>query len=372
MQSLPAPINPAQLYQQTKPGLLPAAEQLQTPMATGASLPDAFQPSTQPVAAEVQPTPPTTSTSSNIPDASVVQTQLANAKAVPIGLKYGLIFGSLGALPIWGIEKGVSKVSKERAEKEAKKLGIEPNFKPQPNFIQQLVLIGEQARGSVDMKWSKKLATKMEENLAYSYLGSAAGTVMVGAITGGTLGWWSVKHIKDKLNDINKMKNEQQAGVFQPKRPTMAQRLGLAKPPTNDPEQDYQNLLQTNLDQTHAFKNGAYDVAMVKVLPGVGFLALLGSYLGYAKWRGINNEITKMVSLPQVNESVKAMFHPVLLAKLLAIPALGGLIAKQIVPWAKGQLNISANGEAIAQPGKEPTPLAAQPVIKSLANPMAL
>jgi hypothetical protein len=222
MQPGNALINPTQFYPQTVPGVNPAP--IQQPLATQtnpAPAAPAAPPNTAPALDTVNlPAAPNT----NIPNADLVKTQLANAKAVPVGLKYGLIFGALGALPIWGIEK----------------------WSKEPSLIQQLLFMGEKlSQGKIecnpaDLRLSGKLL-KMVENPLLSFGISAAGTCMVGAITGATLGWWNVKHIKEKLTDINTMKQEQQAGTFQPKPLTLMQRLGLTKKPTNNPDQDYQD-----------------------------------------------------------------------------------------------------------------------------------
>lgn len=315
MQQLPIPPSQIQLYQQpsTFPTYTPPVEQRISPISSNppVSLPNF------PSVDSVQKS--TDSPSSNIPDAETVRTQLTNAKAVPLGIKNGLIFGALASLPIWGIEQAFKK-----------------NGHQEGNLIQQLVTLTElSCRPENQLKWSKKLAEKIEKPI-YSFLTSAAGTMTVGLITGGTLGWWGVKHIKDKLLDINQMKTEQQNGTFQPKPLTIAQRLGLSKKPTNNPDQDYQDLLQNNLNPNQAFKQGAYDVAMFKVGPAVLSLGTIGGFWGLSKAFGFNT----FMNPQQFKKIMAATFHPVFIAKLVAMPIIGGLIAKQTVPWAKQQLGI--------------------------------
>lgn len=328
--------NPAQLYPQYVPGLIPPPVQQQP---TIQAIRTAIPPNAS-TGADTVSLP--TSASANIPGTNLVQTQLANSKAVPIGMKYGLMFGALASLPIWKIEQHWCKKTGQQ----------ESN-----NLIVQLLKLGEQIKHPgvhpSKLPLSSKLTSKMEKPLV-SFLTSAAGTGLVGVLTGGTLGWWGVKHIKSKLVDINEMKEAQQAGTFQPKPLTLAQRLGLSKKPTNNPDQDYQTLLQTNLNTAQAFRHGAYDVAIFKALPGVLPIATICGYYGLSKKFKFTNKLAWLTDNPKFWQAAKLTIHPVFIAKLAALPIIGGLIARQTVPWVKEQLQISEPKPQPAQAALNP------------------
>jgi hypothetical protein len=91
------------------------------------------------------------------------------------------------------------------------------------------------------------------------------------------------------------------------------------------------------------------DVAALKLGPGVALCGAFGAGLLFARQfhRALYDNIVKSIHF---KENLKTMYQPVIIAKFAATPILGGFIAKQIVPWVKGQLGIEGSGTAVAQP----------------------
>jgi hypothetical protein len=142
--------------------------------------------------------------------------------------------------------------------------------------------------------------------------------------------------------ELNQVSEAQRQGTFQPKVLTLKQRLGLDEKPVEKPTEAYQDLLENNLNTGHAFKQGTLAVLLCKVLPSLLGLACLLGGAGAAKLMGkqqVINFCLKHMNLTE-KEAVNLVFHPVVIAKTLALPVMGGFIAQQTVPWMRKQLGL--------------------------------
>ena len=256
-----------------------------------------------------------------IPAAELVKSKLTIGQGLKEGLTSGALFSLIASVPIWLIEK----------------------MKKDESLIHMLSRLIEapimQFKGSTELKFTNRIA-------AWPHFAQSMGsTVLIGLMAGSALGPWIVNTAKKKLVDINQMKTEQQQGTFQPKPLTVLQTLGLQKKPSNDPAQDYQDLLQDNLSTAHAFKQGATTVLLAKVIPGLLSLGgTLACVYGVRRWGSdaLKKSIQGMsIEGKTIEEYLKkTMLHPVVLAKMAALPIMGGFIAQQTVPWMKRQIGI--------------------------------
>ncbi len=256
-----------------------------------------------------------------IPDAELVKSKLTMGQGLKEGLKSGALFSLIAGVPIWLIEK----------------------FRNDESLIHMLSKVIEapirRFKGSDELKFTDRIAALPH------FAQSMGSTVLIGLMAGSALGPWIVSSTKKKLIDINQMKTDQQQGTFKPKRLSVLQALGLQKKPSNDPDQDYQNVLQNNLNSDHAFKQGATTVLLAKVIPGLASLGLtLACIYGTRRWGSdaVKTQLQHMSPAGQkIEEYLKeTMLHPVMLAKMAALPIMGGFIAQQTVPWMKRQIGI--------------------------------
>ncbi len=243
-----------------------------------------------------------------------------------IGVKNGLLFSLIAALPIWGVESYVNNAAR-------KKTG-----ELKGNLIQELVILTERARRPHNMVWSKALLKPMP-----TFLTSVAGTALIGISAGMALGPWFVGQAASRFEEVKKAKEEARQGRFQPKPPTLRQRLKLAKPPITNPDQAYQQLLDKELNSQHAFKEGATAVLLLKMLPALAPMAAVLALCGIRN-RQLGKKIPSAVwqALDQFKliDNLKLLIQPVFLVKTAALPIMGGFIAQQTIPWIRQQLGI--------------------------------
>lgn len=245
-----------------------------------------------------------------IPDAETVKNRLTAKKGSQAGLKYGLIAGMMGSLPIWAIERWMKE----------------------PNLIQQTVQVHEQMARPHNMKWTHLLSR-------YSFPSSMACTMLISALGGASLGAWTIHQTQKKLVSIADAQKAQKQGTFQPPTPTLFQRLGLASQPMTNPDAAFRDMLHQDLDEQQAFWHGAKLVLLAKVIPGVISIGLSLLLLKLMR-KSINQDEAVQLAMRPFELFMKAPLQPVLLAKLCAFPFLGGLIAKQMIPWTKQQLGL--------------------------------
>ena len=251
-----------------------------------------------------------------LPDPETVKARLTTKSAVSQGVQNGAIFGLLGALPLYGIEKlAESKHFLHQMTDLAFPPQVKPEFNPRYN------------------NW----ITFMKRPGVH--LASTAGSLLlISTIAGGTLGWWMISRVRDRLVDIDRVRREQAAGTFTPEKLNLMQRMGLARKPVDDPDEAYQDLLDKDLNPAHAFQQGVKDVLILKVVKG---LIPLGLILGViALTRGGSLGAMSRDMGQQMENITKAFFHPVVLAKMAALPIIGGFIAKKFVPWMRAELDI--------------------------------
>lgn len=189
--------------------------------------------------------------------------------------------------------------------------------------------------------WSKPL---MRNTLTH-VLSSAAGTMMVGTTAGAAMGIWIVKRTNARLQEIQQCLNAQKQGNFTPKPINWLHQLGLAEQPVTDPQKAYQELMNVELNRDKAFSKWASLIAMLKLVPLI--LTTLVSWLVLLALP----KTTNSVLVKQLETSLKSSVHFAMIAKLMALPVIGGLIARDIVPWIKKQIQSQPQSQATPQPG---------------------
>ncbi len=243
-----------------------------------------------------------------------------------IGVKNGLLFSLIAALPIWGVESYVNNATLKKTGK----------FKG--NFIQDLVAAQEGILRPKNMVWTKALLKPIP-----TFLTSVAGTALIGISAGMALGPWFVGHAANRFEEVKKAKEEARQGLFQPKPPTLRQRLKLAKPPITKPHQAYQQLLDKELNSQHAFKEGATAVLLLKMLPALAPMAMVLALCGIRNrqlGKKIPSEVWQALDQFKLIDNLKLLIQPVFLVKTAALPIMGGFIAQQTIPWIRQQLGI--------------------------------
>lgn len=256
-----------------------------------------------------------------IPDAETVTTKLTTKDAVNQGIKNGLIFGLLGGLPLAGLEH-LSKT---------------------PHFLKAMTEAFRPLEHYPHLQYSKW--NKFLNSTSGHLISTMSSLSLLGAFAGGTLGWWMIGHVKDRLLEINQVKQAQAQGTFTPKKLTLAQRIGLAEKPVDDPEQAYQDLLANGLNPSHAFQQGVKDVLILKVIKGAIPLSLLAGFM-FLAGRGSLGSLVQL-SKAQSKSMLTSLVHPVVLAKMAALPIIGGFIAQKFVPWMRTELGI-ANAQPVS------------------------
>ena len=247
-----------------------------------------------------------------LPTPGEINRCLTSRQATIEGMKHGLMFGVLGGFPIWGVEK----------------------YFKSGNFLQQLAQTIESQVHPDNLKVTKLLGSSR-----YNFMASIGGTVLVGITAGGALGWWLVSRVRNRLIDIYNTQQEQRQGIFKTAPLSWKQKWGLDEMPVSNPIQAYQEMLRSDLNESQAFQNGMKAVFYFKVLKGLLPLSLMVGCAGVAKLTG--NKVMLEIFGNWLNDFVKTIFHPVVLAKMTAIPIIGGFIAKQTVPWMRQQLGIT-------------------------------
>lgn len=251
-----------------------------------------------------------------IPDSNTVTAKLTTRDAVRQGAQNGLMFGLLGAAPLYWLERQTQGKHFLQLLTDA---FIPPSSAPSP--------------GGKYSKWVQFLgSTKGHVTSTVSSL------ALLSTLAGGTLGWWMIGHVKDRLLEINRVKQEQAQGIFTPKKPTLAQRVGLAEKPVDDPDQAYQDLLDKGLNPAQAFQQGVKDTFILKVVKGLIPLGLMAGLLAIVN-RGALGQFAKETAA-QSGDWIKSLFHPVVLAKMAILPIIGGFVAKKFVPWMRTELGI--------------------------------
>ncbi len=253
-----------------------------------------------------------TSHEKQLPTPEEVNRCLTSKQATIEGMKNGLIFGVLGGLPIWGVEK----------------------YFKSGNFLQQLAQAVE-----IQVHPDNLRVTKLLGSSRYNFMASIGGTALVGITAGGALGWWMVSRVRNRLIDIYNTQQEQRQGIFKTAPLSWKQKLGIDEMPVSNPIQAYQEMLRSDLNESQAFQNGMKAVFYFKVLKGLLPLSLLVGCAGVAKLTG--NKVLLEIFGNGLNDFIKTLFHPVVLAKMTAIPIIGGFIARQTVPWMRQQLGIT-------------------------------
>lgn len=264
---------------------------------------------------------------SAIPDTDTVTAKLTTKDAVNQGIKNGLIFGLLGGLPLAGLEH-LSKT---------------------PHFLKAMTEAIRPSKLYPHLQYSKW--NKFLNSTSGHLISTMSSLSLLGAFAGGTLGWWMIGHVKDRLLEINQVKQAQAQGTFMPKNLTLAQRLGLAEKPVDDPEQAYQDLLANGLNPAHAFQQGVKDVLILKVIKGAIPLALLAGFMTLAGRGSLGSLV--YISKAQSKSLVTSMVHPVVLAKMAALPIIGGFIAQKFVPWMRSELGITDAQPALGQSSQQ-------------------
>jgi|GEM_PF-2752744 len=285
--------------------------------------------------------------SNAMPTAETAKSRLTTQQGAIAGLKSGLLFSALVALPLFGIEHLLGKTMiKKKFIKDYHQPGFDlrnanlagenllANFS---QFIERAIHMQSELSGNPkDLAWTRKFINQ------YKIPASIASTSAICLMAGAGLGAWLISRTRKRLVEINEVQQQQNNGTFKPKPTTLLQRLGLSEKPVVNPNQSYQDLLQTHLSTTHAFKQVALAVLLFKTIPGLfGAVFPFGVYYGLksvGKAQFIDRGIEKCNLT--FNQVVISTFHPVLLAKMAALPVIGGMIAVQTVPWMRKQLGL--------------------------------
>ncbi len=178
--------------------------------------------------------------------------------------------------------------------------------------------------------WSKPLTRNAFTHL----LSSVTGTLLVGTTAGAAMGIWIVKRTRSRLNEIQQRLSAQQQGNDTPKPLNLLHKLGIAEKPVTDPQKAYQELMTEELDRDKAFTKWASLIAMMKVVP------LAMSMLAYWIILKTLPKTWDSVVIKQAQTALKSSLHFAMIAKVLALPIVGGLIAQNIVPWIKKQVQL--------------------------------
>lgn len=287
------------------------------------------------------------STSNTIPDTETVKTQLTTKQGAIAGIKSGLLCSAIAALPLFGLEHflGRMMIKKNKIEDYHQSgfdlrnanLAGENLLANVAQFIEpRLYLKSERTGSPKELIWTRKLISQ------YKIPASIASTTAIFAVAGAGLGAWLISRTRNRLIEINKVKQQQSNGTFKPVPLNILHRLGLSEKPITNPDQSYQDLLQNHLSKANAFKQAVIAVLLCKTSPAVvSSIFPFGIYyalkaMGKAQFcdRTLEKYSIKFSQL------VISTFHPVLLANMAALPLIGGMIAVQTVPWMRKQLGL--------------------------------
>jgi hypothetical protein len=185
--------------------------------------------------------------------------------------------------------------------------------------------IGKDFCSKMIRKVSSKIGHCTSSVLTVGLLGMGAGAV---------LGPWMAHRVNTRLKEIYDAKQQQAQGLWQPKRPNLMQKLGLADKPVENPDQD---LLNNNLNPDKAFTQGAVDVLKLKVVKAAIPLSIIMRIGIYAKQKpAFFGEVLSQ----QIAGLMRQFSQPVFWAKLAALPVVGSLVAQKMVPQMREKLNI--------------------------------
>jgi hypothetical protein len=228
-----------------------------------------------------------------------------------VGALYGGLFGGLVGLPLFGIERLCEHNSMAEVFTMFEQQGIGKDF-----------------CSKMIPKVSSKIGHCTSSVLTVGLLGMGAGAV---------LGPWMAHRVNNRLKDINEAKQQQAQGLWQPKRPNLMQKLGLADKPVDNPDQDYQDLLNNNLNPDKAFTQGAIDVLKLKVVKAAIPLSI---FMGIGLYARKNPSYFGSILTQQLAITMRQFSQPIFWAKLAALPVVGGLVAQKMVPQMREKLNI--------------------------------
>lgn len=285
-------------------------------LQSGLSYPAQFATSLQ----TVQSSQPSPNIGQASPQAGQIQSidpkTLKMGSSFGAGTLYGGLFGGLVGLPLFALERG---------------------FKH--NSMTEILKLYQAQLGSTPKleQCIKKLSSPM------GHCASSVLTVgILGMCAGSVLGPWMAHRINNRLKEINDAKQQQSQGLWQPKPPNLMQKLGLADKPVENPDQDYQDLLNNYLNPDKAFTQGAVDVFKLKVLKGA---LPLGVMMGVGVYSKKNPAFFGEAIAQQMAGLLRQCSQPIFWAKLAALPVVGGLIAQKIVPQMREKLNIQNPNE---------------------------